>query len=606
MARIRPAALEDAPGKSHRRRYIPGVMRGKRIVTRRSRKLTAATAILVAASLVGCGRTFLDDSANGGLGDGGSTRDGTVDDARDASTFLDDGGDAESASDAGGADRDASAKPCGNGLLDPGEACDDGNGASSDGCSASCKIEPGWTCSGAPSACESICGDGIVVGSETCDDSSSCLGTCRRTLWSKRYGNSAVQLASGVAVDPTGAAIVVGDFGGTIDFGGGFLGASGVGDGFVAKVDANGKHVWSRRFGGPNDDRAFAVATDAAGNVVVTGVFSGTVDFGGGPLVASGSWDMFVVKLDATGNHLWSKRFGNDQQQEGKAVAIDAAGNIIVAGMFWGTIDFGGGAITSTGIDVFVAKLDSAGNHVWSKAYGSPGVDGRGARGVAVSASGDVYVTGACAGVMDFGGGGVAEIGERDGFLLALDANGLHRWSKRWGSLNAYSSGTSVAVDPTGSVLVTGYSEGTIDLGTGVLPSKGSMDIVLGKFDPSGAPIFAKRYGSTKNDLANSVTTDGAGNILLTGYVTGPIDFGDGPLTYVGGQNTFIAKLTPTGAPSWSRLYKASFSLGVGIAADPMGNIFATGYFSNTIDFGTGTLSSGGAGYDVFLAKLTP
>jgi len=588
------------------------IMLGKRIVTRRSTKLVGTTALLVvAASVVGCGRTFVDGSTSSGVDDGGDVRDGTVDDERDASASLDGAGDrnADVTSDTGGADRDVLTPPCGNGVLDGDEACDDGNTSSSDGCNASCKIEPGWSCAGTPSVCETICGDGIVVGNETCDDSSTCPGTCRRTLWSKRYGDVSVQSATGLAVDSTGAAIIAGSFAGTIDFGGGFLGSSGPGDGFVAKVDAAGKHLWSRRLGGVNDDRAMAVTTDVAGNVVVTGVFSNTVDFGGGPLVASGSWDIFVVKLGAAGNHLWSKRFGDNTQQEGHALAIDAAGNIVVAGMFWGTVDFGGGAITSAGHnDIFVAKLDAAGNHVWSKGFGNALGGGQNARSVAVSGSGDVFVTGGCDGTMDFGGGPVAGIGESDTFLLALDANGQHRWSKRWGAGNTYSSGTSVTVDPAGDVLVTGYCEGAIDLGTGVLPGNGFMDVFLGKFSPNGDPIFAHRYGSTKNDYPASVATDGSGNILLTGYHTGPIDFGNGPLASSAGQSTFIAKLTPGGAPLWSRGYGASFSTGVGIAADSTGNIFTAGYFSNAIDFGAGPLASKGGtsgGSDVFLAKLT-
>jgi hypothetical protein len=175
-----------------------------------------------------------------------------------------------------------------------------------------------------------ICGDGIVAGSETCDDDSTCPGSCR---WSKRYAGSQEQHPTALAVDTAGAAIITGFYRGSLDFGGGPLVSSGISDVFIAKIDAAGKPVWSRRAGGTGDDRAVAVATDAAGNVVLAGFFSDTIDFGGGPLVSAGSSDIFVVKLDAAGNHLWSKRFGDSAQQEAHAVAIDAAGNVVLGGI---------------------------------------------------------------------------------------------------------------------------------------------------------------------------------------------------------------------------------------------------------------------------------
>jgi hypothetical protein len=404
-------------------------------------------------------------------------------------------------------------------------------------------------------------------------------------------------------VDATGAAVVTGYYRGSVDFGGGPLASSGISDVFIAKIDGAGKHVWSRRAGGTGDDRAWAVATDHAGNVVVAGFFSDTIDFGGGPLVSTGSWDIFVVKLDAAGNHLWSKRFGDSEQQEAHSVAVDAAGNIVLGGMFWGALDFGGGALTSAGgTDMFVAKLDAAGNHVWSKRFGD--TTGQDTRAVAVDASGNVFVTGSCAGSIDFGGGTLAAVGESDGFLLALDSAGAHQWSKRWGRGNAYASGTSMTVDAAGNVVMAGYEGGPTDFGTGALPYLGMLDVIVGKFSPTGAPIFAHSFGSTKNDAASSVATDGSGNVLLTGYSEGAIDFGNGPIAHVGARNTFIAKLGPSGALLWGAGYGTS-ATGVGIAADAMGNVFAAGYFDGSINFGGVPLTNAGP-EEIYLAKLSP
>lgn len=598
-------------------------MRAKRFVMGMTTKVACTIAtFLLAAGIVGCGGLLLDPPTSGAH-DGGGIQDSAISDRDGGATENGCGGRDNDAGvpcdggiaseDAGAADGDASAPRCGDGVVTDGETCDDGNVSSSDGCNASCQIEPGWSCAGTRSVCDTICGDGIVTGSETCDDESACPGTCERTLWSRRYGDNALQQTTGLAVDPTGAAVITGFYQGTLDFGGGPLPSSGTSDVFIAKLDAAGQQVWSRRAGGAGDDRAWAVATDPAGNIVVTGSFSDTIDFGGGPLVSSGSWDVFVVKFDAAGHHLWSKRFGDSAQQEGHSVAIDASGNVVIAGMFWGTIDFGDGPMASTGSDdMFVAKLDADGNHVWSKRFGVPAgqygsVTGQDATSVAVSGSGDVLVTGECAGPIDFGGGLLEPIGEVDTCLFALDSTGQHRWSKRWGAGNAYQGGASVKVDPTGDVLVTGYCAGPTDMGTGVLPC-GGMDVFLGKLTSTGVPIFARRFGSAANAYPSSVATDGSGNILLTGYYEEPIDFGNGPLAHVGDRNTFIVKLDTSGAPIWSHGY-GTWATGVGIAADPMGNVLTAGYFSNSIDFGEGALASAGGAYgsdDIFLVKVTP
>jgi len=100
------------------------------------------------------------------------------------------------------------------------------------------------------------------------------------------------------------------------------------------------------------------VSVDGIGNIVVTGYFNGTVDFGGGALTSAGGTDIFLANFDASGTHLWSRRFGDASTQRGYSVAVDGMGKIIVTGFFRGTVDFGGGVLTSAGnSDIFLAKF---------------------------------------------------------------------------------------------------------------------------------------------------------------------------------------------------------------------------------------------------------
>ena len=138
----------------------------------------------------------------------------------------------------------------------------------------------------------------------------------------------------------------------------GTLTSAGSRDVFVAKFDPAGNHLWSQRFGDASLQSATAIAADAAGNVTVTGDFEGTVDFGGGLLTSAGGYDVFIAKLASAGTHLWSQRFGDANVSDAKGISVEAAGNVVAAGMFVGAIDFGGGVLTSAGVgDIFIAKF---------------------------------------------------------------------------------------------------------------------------------------------------------------------------------------------------------------------------------------------------------
>jgi len=209
------------------------------------------------------------------------------------------------------------------------------------------------------------------------------------------------------------------------DLGGGPIGSSARASIILAKFSgANGSHLWSKAFLGW-DAPGSTPAVDQAGNVLLVGSFGGTADFGGGPLTAESPWntDIFVAKVSgADGSHLWSKAFGGSGNCYGRHGAVDAYGNVLVTGDFWGTVDFGGGPLTTlpeglSQCDIFVAKLSGAdGSHFWSKAIGNTSADGGGGgASVASDAGGNVFVTGWFAGTVDFGGGPLTSIPSQDG-----------------------------------------------------------------------------------------------------------------------------------------------------------------------------------------------
>ncbi|UCF06867.1 MAG: hypothetical protein JSV33_07555, partial [bacterium] len=123
--------------------------------------------------------------------------------------------------------------------------------------------------------------------------------------------------------------------------------------------DADGNHLWSKRFGDTSQQQGHSVACDGSGNVVVTGHFVGSVDFGGRALMSAGGADIFLARFDADGTHLWSKRYGDASTQVGYGVACDGSGNVVVTGNFEGNVNFGGGPLTSAGgWDIFLAQFE--------------------------------------------------------------------------------------------------------------------------------------------------------------------------------------------------------------------------------------------------------
>ena len=432
----------------------------------------------------------------------------------------------------------------------------------------------------------------------------SALATVPVHEWSQRFGLAGFDQGNGVATDASGNVFITGLFAGTANFGGANLVSGGGDDIYLAKYDANGVHQWSKRFGGTTTDVGFNVAADPSGNVVVTGNFQGVVNFGGGALMSAGDNDIFVAKFDASGAHLWSKRFGSSAAEQGYGITVDASGNVIIIGTFQNSVNFGGGFLVSAGFsDMYLAKFDANGTHLWSKRFGSTSQDiGRVA---ATDASGNVIMIGYYANTVDFGGGPLASAGGGDVIVAKYDASGAHQWSKRFGGV-AGDAGDDVAVDASGNIVVTGFFGDTVDFGGGPLASAGGIDIFLAKYDASGAHQWSQRFGDASSQEGNGVEVDASGGVVLIGQFVGTTDFGGGNLVSAGDNDIFVARYDSDGVHKWSRRFGfGSYDLGADVVVDPSGGIIITGPFIGTVDFGGGNLVSTSFTQDVFLAKYS-
>ena len=390
-------------------------------------------------------------------------------------------------------------------------------------------------------------------------------------------------------------------------------------DAFIASLTPGGQYRWSKTFGHTSGDRVHDLALDKAGNLYVIGRFHLKINFGGAEHKSKGSGDVFIASFTSSGTYRWSRTFGDKSNDYGNGVATDGAGNVYLTGHFSGSsgISFDGTTQHKSkgSYDLFVASYDSAGKHRWSRTMGGTSSDF--GQGIAVDASGNSYLTGHFSKSVNLGGKSITSKGSGDIYVASYDSAGKHRWSKGFGD-QGNDQGHGVAVDPGGNVYITGiYVGGSaykgIGFGGATLKSNGQSDLYVASFTSGGAHRWSKNFGSSSHDYGHAIASDHKGNVYLTGSAAAGIDFGGGTLKTNGKFDLFVASLTSAGSHRWSRSHgDIGDDRGRKIATDPMGGVLVTGEFYSSASSPYNGISLGGAlhkskgGDDVFLLKLKP
>ena len=455
----------------------------------------------------------------------------------------------------------------------------------------------------------------LKAADEDCDGKA--LGCTGSTLNSGSSGMSPTdEVIFAVATDPSGNFFVGGVNGVTPPAGGGFAMASGTGS--VVKFLKNGTMSWSASIKSGMASSYSVVrglATDKLGNVFVVGELQGTMSVGAIDVVSAGGVDIFLAKLDPTGKTLWAKAFGDSADQYGNSVAVDTAGNVFITGRMVGTVDFGGGAPGVSAGDndnLFVAKLDTDGKHVWSNAFGDDSAQI--GYGVATTPDGDVVVTGSLAGAIDFGGGvNFQSAGNTDIFVAKLAGDGgAVMWGHHYGD-NQDQSGNGVAVGADGGIVITGGMIGKCNFGDGNFDAKTKNNVFVAKLHADGTHQWSHDYGSdADNQVGYGVAVDPALNILVVGYLKGTLSFGGGaPMlsdsanANSGNTDIFVAKLSANGAGVWARSFgDLNDQTAWAVTADPVSNVYVGGTYEGTVNLPPLITATGS--YDAFWLELAP
>jgi len=321
--------------------------------------------------------------------------------------------------------------------------------------------------------------------------------------WSRQITTTEGVILTSVAGDGSGGVYAAGSTQGPL----GGQASTGVDEPFLLRYDATGNLLWARVFGTGDGDLGLSVASDGAGNAYVCGFTPGDM-YG----TNQGGFDVFLAKYDSSGDQQWVRQFGGTGFEEGRSVAVDAAGNAYVTGYTTGEL---AASPSAGGYDAYLAKYDASGNQQWVRQWGAEGTDM--GEEVAADSQGFAYVFG--------------QADDVDLFVRKYDGAGNLVWEADVSTPQA-DVARSIAIDEDGNVLLSGRTNGEFDGER----SDWRCNAFLAKLDESGEMKWGELWGTQeREESADGVATDPWGNVYLSGWIAGGNDVAD----------AFLVKYTP-------------------------------------------------------------
>lgn len=394
-----------------------------------------------------------------------------------------------------------------------------------------------------------------------------------------------------------------------------------LGNAYLIKFDAAGNRLWGTYYGNTGGEYGTSVATDAAGNVYLSGTTASTTGIASGGhdnIFGGGSSDAFLVKFDANGNRLWATYYGGAGDEGSGIIKTDASNNVYLCGPTTSTtsISSGGHQNTFGGVeDAFLVKFNSAGVRLWATYYGGTGIEQ--GYGVAVNPSGDVFLIGNTTSTTAISSGGFQNTfggGANDAFLVKFNTNGIRQWATYYGDVNM-DLATSVTCDASGNVFLGGYTASTANIASGGFQNTfggGTSDNYLVKFTGAGLRSWATYYGGSGDEFSSNyqaLVTDAGNNIYLGGTTnsTNAISFNGFQNSFAGGSDAYLVEFDNNGNRIVATYYgDVSNESGYAISIDNSGKVYQCGLTMSTSNIASGGFQNTHAGgvYDAFLVKF--
>ena len=449
------------------------------------------------------------------------------------------------------------------------------------------------------------------------------LNTSGIYQWHTFYGSSSYETANGIAVDGGGNVYVAGGSGASWQGDGNANPAhpfSGLFDLTLLRLTTSGEYSRHTFYGSSDMDLGGSIDLDAGGGVYLAGTSAATWlgDASTAPRHAhTGYYDFAVIKLGASYTYQWHTFYGSASDDSAGGMAVDAAGNIYIAGMSRALWLGNAGQFPihaySSNSDIVVVKLDRNGVYQWHTFYGSSDSDS--SQAIALDANGNIYVTGDSYTTWQ-GDGNTDPLHPHNDmdelFVLKLDASGAYQWHTFYGGIYN-DQGNGLALDLSGNVYVMGESGETYQ-GDGNQDPRhaytGGWDYAILKLDANGAYQWHTFYGSATHDYAHGMALDSSGNVYVVGdsFAGWQGDNTADPLHgFAGGSDIAVLKLDQDGVYQWHTFYGSSDSDHVGgIAMDTSANLYIAGSSTATWqgDGDASPLHPFSGGSDMLVLKL--
>lgn len=418
--------------------------------------------------------------------------------------------------------------------------------------------------------------------------------------WAKQFGGRGNGYRY-LDVDGDGNTYVTGRFGDTVTFGDDTLTSEDNGNIFVTKFDKDGNPEWAKNFGGTSGSIKDIVVDDA-GNTYLSGDFRDTGTFGDTILEGGESGSIFVSKLDDQGEHIWAKKFSNNNTSifggnNASGIDIDDKGNTYITGYFRDTITFSNTTLEGgQSNDIFVAKLDNKGDVVWATDFGSDdGFDV--SSDIAIDAEGNSYIAGRFDNTITFGSTTLEGGESGNPFAAKFDNNGDLLWATDFdGGSDGYDKAYGIALDSEGNAYIIGeYVE-----------ANWKGDIFAAKLDSKGDVLWEKEFDANDSSIgAEAITIDDTDNIYIAASHSGESISIDKFMLYdESGGNAFITKLDTKGEVNWAQNIGGINGESIIDIAVNDEKIHLAGYFFKEVTFGNETFTTQSSDGDKFLVKL--
>jgi hypothetical protein len=418
-------------------------------------------------------------------------------------------------------------------------------------------------------------------------------GSC---IWLSTAGGKFAEYGQKLAIDSHGNIYLTGYFNGTATFGDFTLTADGNNNSYAAKLDPEGNFIWVKSFGGTalfTNDYFNSITIDDEDNIYLTGIFDLKAQFGQTILNShNGSTDIFIAKLDKSGNFLWAKNAGGNQNADHSiAICAGSNGDIYLTGTFYYKAWFDDIELSAEnqGYYTFLAAMDKAGNFLWAKREGTSSL--LAITDIASGTNGDILIVGYY--FSDENLGGVA-LGNSSNvaatFVAEINQYGVTGWVSKALSSNGGIFGRSICRNNQGDIFITGsfVKDGTV--GSTILSSSGK-DAFWSKLNKNGDWIWTKQSRTEALIDGNycsgcRITTDADDNIYLAGNFSGNYIFQDNTYQTNNNENGFWAGINNNGSMKWFKKNTPTGTAGVyDLIPDNIGHIYTTGYYGNKAAF---------------------